>query len=400
MNCGLCSDVCPKRSITIRRTKHSIYPEVDHELCTDCGLCQKVCAGKGIEIGNLSKQLYASDSTYDKYLGYYHTCFSGYSLDKDNQLHAASGGCLTSFLRYLLDKNYITGAVVVGFEKENPTTTCAFIAHTSKEITESRGSKYAVVSFEGIISQILEEKGQYVVVGLPCLIQGFRKYEQTIKKLSQYIFGYFSIYCSSTRTTNVADYLMYRYKVNKEDVKRFEYRGNGCLGYMTFYGDGSEMLRQVPYEHYWQGMRGFFNNARCSLCIDHYGELADVSFGDIHIREYINNKIGINSLFSRNAKWTSLLNDAARAGYMELQTISPQIIRDSQGYAMRQKKGNGVANAIKLRSLMNEKNPAYDVQLIGHSSTKGLLKEIMKVLMRWIGRHRCMWWIVKTLDSK
>lgn len=54
------------------------------------------------------------------------------------------------------------------------------------------------------------------------------------------------------------------------------------------------------YQSYYHPLRSFFVPTRCVMCIDHYGELSDVSFGDIHIEPYMQDTIGINSFIVRN----------------------------------------------------------------------------------------------------
>ncbi len=401
VGCGVCQDVCKHKYITIKHGKDVNIPQIDSEQCIECGLCLKICVGKGIRIGELSKAFFkADDIVYDKYAGYIHTCFAGYSTDYDIRYHSASGGCLSHFLIYLLEKKIISGALVVGFQKTKPMEPVVSIAHTKEEILSSRSSKYCVVSYEGMIEKMLLEKGKYIVVGLPCHIEAFRKYAIIFKKLNDVVIGYFSIYCSSNRTMRSQEYLLYRYGINVAEIGSFAYRDNGCLGRMCFRDKEGKIIRSVPYQDFWMGMKGFFNVPRCSLCIDHYGELADVCFGDIHVGSYREDAIGVNSLCSRSSYWTSLLKHASEDGYLSLKEISIDVLNSSQQYAMRQKKGRGVAAAYKLRSLLRKSNPQYDVPLLAKPTIADIFKDAIKYLMRFMGRHRMFWCLIKTIDQK
>ena len=152
MGCGICQDACAKKCIRIHHGKDVNYPVVDMEKCNECGLCLKVCAGHGIDLAARSKELFHEKSDgYDKYLGYYDKCFSGYSTNDDIRFHSASGGCLSQFLIFLLDKKYIDGAVVVGHEDSKPMTPHTFIARSKEEVLAGRSSKYCVTSYEGIL---------------------------------------------------------------------------------------------------------------------------------------------------------------------------------------------------------------------------------------------------------
>lgn len=195
-------------------------------------------------------------------------------------------------------------------------------------------------------------------------------------------------------------YLLYRYKVRKNSVKSFAYRDNGCLGSMFFKNERGQVLKSVPYPDYWIGMRGFFNVPRCSLCIDHYGELSSVSFGDLHVGEFRKDKIGISSIISRSSFWTNLLREAAEKGFLRLDVLDVEILKSSQQYAVRQKKGIGVASAFKLRLILKRKNPQYNVSLISNYTLLGLLKELLKYAMQYVGRHKQLWFIIKLLDRQ
>ena len=64
-------------------------------------------------------------------------------------------------------------------------------------LQEVRSSKYSLVSLNRTVRDIKNASGfRYVVVGLPCHIQGMRKLMAIDKKLRDKIFGLFAIYCS------------------------------------------------------------------------------------------------------------------------------------------------------------------------------------------------------------
>jgi len=396
MGCGICKDACAKKCIKIHHGKDVNYPIVDDVKCNECGICMKTCAGIGIDLNARSKALFEEKSVgKDQFIGYYDKCFSGYSTNHDIRYHSASGGCLSQFLIYLLDKKWIDGAVIVGYEDNRPMAPRTYIARTRDEVLAGRSSKYCVTSYEGILSEIKLAGGNYVVVGLPCQIQSLRKYTTVFKNVSKQIKGYFAIYCSSNRTMRSQDFLLYRYGVKRGDVAKFAYRDNGCLGEMVFEDKDGRILKTVPYQKFWIGMRGFFNVPRCATCIDHFGELGDVCFGDIHIGEYINDHVGVNSLISRSSEWTRILKNAVNDGYLHLDEISYGLVKESQGYAMRQKKGSGVSAAFKLRKLLGMKNPEYDEPfVVPRVGLKDISKAAMKCGMRWMGRQNWLWPII------
>lgn len=401
VGCGVCMDVCPKNCIQIN---HGVVnnPTVWEQDCVACGKCLKACPGKGVEIEKLSESFFAGEGIVkDSHIGYYHKCFSGYSNEYAIRYHCASGGSVSQFLIYLLERELIDGAVVVGFQKDAPMKPRVYIARRKEEVLDAKSSKYCVVAYDGIIAEIEKSEGRYVMVGLPCHIQGFRKAEKLSKKLSERMIGYFAIYCSAGKNMQSQDFFIWRYGVDKDKIARFAYRDYGCMGDMVFEDkQGKEIVNKIPLLSYYMSAKGFFTPWRCMLCIDHFGELADVCFGDIQIGEYRKDKTGVNSIVSRSAYWTRLLLEAKDAGCLHLDDIDAETVISSQGFCKHQKKGPGVVAEYNIRRMLGKALPEYDQPLLAQKAyAKDYIKSVMRIMMRYIGRRPSMWWIIKFLDK-
>lgn len=103
--CGICEDICPTHSITIKRKQGEYRPVLNKNKClgNKCGRCLKVCPGAEIDIPSLTQELFPTIKQ-DKYIGRYYSTYTGYSKDKDIRLHGASGGLVSQFLIFLLEK--------------------------------------------------------------------------------------------------------------------------------------------------------------------------------------------------------------------------------------------------------------------------------------------------------
>lgn len=400
MGCGVCNDVCHHNAISMTVKNGLNVPTVDTLKCNNCSLCLKTCAGRGINLNAIAFSKYDDkDTKSDRLIGRYLECYSGYSLDYDVRYHGASGGMVSQFLIYLLEKNIITGAVVTGFDQNNPLRPRSYIAYNKDDVLRGKSSKYCVVSFDGIISELKKAEGEFVVVGLPCHIQAFRKYETIFPKFKNKIKGYFSIYCSATKSYNSIDYMMERYNINPQEIKSFTYRDEGCMGYMIIKNHDDKILKKIKCLDYYIPLHGFFNTRRCSLCIDHYGELADVCFGDIKTGIDIEETTGESSLLVRNSEFKKLLEDAAEDGYIHLEKISAGKLNSTQGYAYKHKKGNGIEAAFLYRKLTGRKVPDYDVKIRLHFNLKFFIREFVNSICRFIGKHKCLWFIIRGLDK-
>jgi len=400
LGCGVCQDICPKGCIKIEHGRTNV-PKVDAAACIECGKCLKVCAGLGIRISERANTLFAGDDIKEnKYLGHYVECYKGYSTDYEIRYHSASGGCLSQFLIWLLEKGIIDGVVVTRFRDDDPMRPQTIVARTKKEIISGRSSKYCVVSIEGILTEIKKTLGKYVVVGLPCHIQAVRKCMDVDKTIRECIVGCFAIYCSSNKTMDSQRYLLYRYGVDKDKLKSFAYRDNGCLGSMYFRDEkGDSLVEPIYYLDYYLGMRAFFSVPRCGLCNDFFGELADVSFGDLNRGKADDDPVGISSLIVRSDYWNNLLEKCVEEGAMHLEEIDEEAMINAQGYCRAAKKGPGFYANMKWRKMWGKAVPRYDNLLPITPSKTAYLKIIATSMMRFVGKHPSLWFIIKYLDK-
>lgn len=400
-SCGICAGSCPKKCISFNYGSEINTPEVDGNACVECGLCYEVCPGKGIQLINLSTSLFGQEDGIlkDLCIGHYLHCYVGHSSDENIRMHCATGGMVTQFLTWLLKKNYIDGAVVVRYSKDNPFETEPFIATTEEEIWESRSSKYVILSMDKVSPLLSKMRGsRLVVVGLPCQIQGWRQLAKVNKTVREVIIGYFAIYCSVNKTKHSLLYYPWKYNVNPENVGRFTFRDDGCMGYMKFCDKSGDEIKKIPYKDFWFGSHSFFVNSRCLLCVDQLGELADISFGDIHIEPYSEDKIGTNSIITRSTKWEVLLKESREEGFLTLEEIPADTLVKSQKYTHHFKKGAGLKTNMLIRKWTGKCNPVYDYHYDGRIGLKSVVSELIKTMMRFVGHHRSMWCIVRFFD--
>ena len=399
-SCGICIGICYKNSIKFNYGSERNEPIIDSDNCVNCGLCYDICPGKGVELVKLGDKLFSNEENVklSPYCGHYLNSYTGHSTNEEIRYHSASGGMLTTFLLYLLKNHIIDGAVVVGYNKDDPFTPEAYIATSEKDILRSRGSKYIVTSFDKVVKDIIAFEGRLVVVGLPCHIQGLRNLASKNKRIKTNIIGYFSIYCSLNKTKHSIDYYLSHYKVDREKVGYFTFRDDGCMGYMKFVDKKGKIIVKVPYVSFWYGSHSFFQNKRCILCADHFGELADISFGDINISPYNNDKIGISSMVTRTVFWDNQLKSCEKQGYIKLNHCPINDVNASQSYSKNYKKGKGIQGYIKVREILGLKIPKYDILFEGKPSVKNYIGVILKYLMLFIGKHKSLWFIIHAFD--
>lgn len=232
--CGVCEGACPFDAITTVVEKGNFRPKIDSSKCKNCGRCIKACPGLGVGLVCLADKYQSETTCHNKMVGRYEKCFTGYSNDFEVRYHSASGGMVSQFLIWLLENKKIDGAVVTRFDQENSLLVKTFIATTREDIIAARSSKYAPVTLNRAVQDIKAASGsRYVIVGLPCHIQGLRKLMEIDKKLRDKVVGLFGIYCSCGRSFYMTEQVFKERGIPKDKITYFQYRDEGCLGKMV-----------------------------------------------------------------------------------------------------------------------------------------------------------------------
>ena len=399
--CGICQGACPSHAVSIVVRKGEFRPQIDVSRCNNskgCHRCYDVCPGLGVDLLELAKKEFGEDGIIeDKYIGRYLKCYTGYSKDEELRYHAASGGSLSQFLIWLLENDKIDGAVVTKFDKFEPMKVKSIVAKTREDIVSAKGSKYAPTTLGDAINNLKKEKGnRFVVVGVPCQIEGLRKLMSLDKKLASKVCGLFSVFCSGSRSFNFTEYVMKERNIDIGKIDYLAYRDNGCLGGLVVKGTNIDFYED--YQSYCHPLRSFFIPRRCVLCVDHFGELSDVSFGDIHIEPYKNDKIGVNSIVTRNPLWDDLLTQAEKSGVLSLDTLNPEVLLNSQVMAKVKKKRNVIF--CKILKIIGRKAPEYGSDYGTRINIKSLLDFLQMRFQQFVGQHKKLWWIISLLKAK
>ncbi len=420
--CGICQGACPSTAISMHVSKNGTFlPSIDKSKCKNaqgCHRCYDSCPGVGINLIGLARQEFNDENIHeDKMVGRYLKCFSGYSNDNEVRKHSASGGMVSQFLIWLIENKIIDGAVVTKFDNKNPLMVSSYIAKTKEEIIAARSSKYAPVTLNHIVQDIKNSFGsKYVIVGVPCHIQGIRKIATIDKQLRTKIVGFFSLYCSCGRTFNLTEFILKERKIQRNNLKNFQYRDDGCLGflkatlssqdttlkpfnqYATLTIEGNDQIYKEHFQSYYHPLRSFFVPKRCLFCIDHYGELADISFGDIHIKPYSDDRIGTNSIIVRKKEWLNLLQQCKAEGLVTLSEITFKTISDSQPMSYKKKGRNGAF--IRIAQTMGRKVPKYDVNYLRRPTFRDFIDYVQNRIQQFLGSHKKLWFIIPFLKAK
>jgi coenzyme F420 hydrogenase subunit beta len=182
--------------------------------------------------------------------------------------------------------------------------------------------------------------------------------------------------------------------LNIDKIDYLAYRDRGNQGGLVVKGEGIDYYQD--YRKYCHPLKSIFNPRRCLFCIDHYGVLSDISFGDINVSPYNQDKIGINSLIVRNSTWSSLLQEAYKSGCIYLKEIEAKVVNESQPSA-KMKKGRN----MRFVYMMNKFGfvvPKYDTQ-INKFGKSDILKYLTNRGQQFIGSHKVLWPLIKLIKK-
>jgi coenzyme F420 hydrogenase subunit beta len=387
--CGVCAAVCPHGALdmTLDDARGGFVPQTYEEDCRHCRLCYEVCPGHRVDFDGLSRKV-LGDIPSDVALGRYLASYVGHARDGNIRYDSASGGLVTALLIFALEHELIDGALVTRMRSDNPLMPEPFIARTRREILSAAGSKYCPVTIGAALKEILNSRGRFAVVGLPCHIQGIRKIEQQIAELAGRIRYRISIACSFNYSFHGTRRFIESLGIPPGQVQELQYRGRGWPGSMLLRLK-NETETVVPLAQYYRRL-GPYSLWRCLLCSDMLGELSDLSFGDAWLPELVKtDKAGSSFVVSRTPEAEELLEAAAAREAVELSELGLQPLLASQGRALFKKRK--LKARMRLARLWGRRVPVYRQKLM--DPTPGDYLNMLKLFVaRYAlsGNHRVL----------
>ena len=289
-----------------------------------------------LEKGKKTKKKILDTTKPEKYIGNYVALRKGYAVDEDIRNHAASGGMITALLCHLLRTGKIDGAWVsrtkivdgkLGYD--------TFIATTEEEIRSASSSIYMSMPLLKHVDMVRKFDGKVAVVMTPCVMKGFNALLKKEPALQKKVVLKLGLYCSGNHSDKATLVSLKQAKVSLEGAKRLYYRQGHWRGQSAVvYEDGSEKTFSYTKTICAYKNAYFFEKGGCMTCQDHFAEGADISFGDIWLKEMKNNPIKHTSCVIRNQKAYELYRSAVEAGVIQDSHISGRDMVRSQKRAL------------------------------------------------------------------
>ncbi len=272
----------------------------------------------------------------EKYIGEHIACRMGYASDESIRKNAASGGMVTALLCHLLETKQIDGAWVTRSEiKDGKLGYRTFIATTPGELRECSSSVYMYMPLLQHVDMLREFDGRAAVVLVPCQMRAFSAMLEKDEALAAKVALKVGLYCSGSHHENATLLPLRKKKISLDGAVRLYYRRGHWRGLSAVvYADGSEKTLSYTKTICAYKNAYFFSRESCMVCQDHYCNAADISFGDIWLKEMKKEPIKHTSCVIRNEKALAMFNSAVTAGAITARRIDDTRMLRSQKRAL------------------------------------------------------------------
>lgn len=251
-----------------------------------------------------------------KYMGEYVTCRKGYAADETIRSNAASGGMVTALLCHLLRTGQIDGAWVTRSEiKEGKLSYKTFIATTEEEVRSASSSIYMHIAMLKHMDMVKKFNGKIAVVLVPCMMENFCRILEKDRELSEKIVLKLGLYCSGGHSDKATYLSMEQAGIDLDGAVRMYYRRGHWRGISSvIYENGDEKSFSYTKTICSYKNAYFFEKDSCMTCQDQFAYAADISFGDIWLKEMKGNEIKHTSCVIRSQRAWEFYKSAVEAG--------------------------------------------------------------------------------------
>lgn len=367
IGCGVCAGVCPKENLKMDwSNKGELIPFTMDSCSANCSICLDICPfyDHNIDQDDIAQCIFSKghEIKYDQYAGYYIDCHVGHVQNEKKRLKSASGGVATSFLTSLLKKNIVEKVVAVGTSSDESRMFDFIILNSEEEVNSCAGSVYYPVEISGVLKEILKDKNEtkYAVIALPCVVYALRLAMENIPKLKDKIKVIASLTCGQLQNRFCTELLAVESgipveKLFKMDFRRkYEDKSASDFAHIAFDEKNEEGVpkpySELPF-HLWKYQ--YFKQNACNFCDDVFGELADVTFMDAWLPEYVKDYMGTSLIITRTSLAQNILKSSDE---LNLNKIGIEEVLKSQ-WGVIEKKRVLLKGRLYIKELSNLWHP-------------------------------------------
>ena len=353
IGCGTCAAVCPRERLDVVWNDRGCYEAKEKgEGCPeDCALCMDVCPfadGRPNE-DELGYHLYSRVPNIGRSadVGYYRSCYVGYSLRGGQRENGASGGMATWFLTEML-RRAIADYVVCVQPQPGPRPLFKYVVCDSPEQVElGAKSAYYPVEMSEILRRILADEGRYAIICLPCFSKSLRLAVRSVRRLEERLTCVAGLVCGHGANAYFAEYAAALANPKAGPPSRITFRtknprlpaadhGTEC----SWDSEAGTSTKTIPWSkglaRAWSGY--WFTPNPCLYCDDVFAETADIVFMDAWLPKYASDYRGTSLVVTRSEMSEDVVRKGIEAGEVRLTPCTLNDVARSQATALREKR--------------------------------------------------------------
>jgi coenzyme F420 hydrogenase subunit beta len=280
--CAGCVVTCPHDVIGYEHEEGKYKPfHLEEELGLDnclhgekgCTTCTRACPRFRSWESAANNHLFGRDRQDDEMAGIWEQLLLTRATDRTQHEKGQDGGFVTAMLSWLLDNNYIEGALVSGVEQDDAWKAKPVLVQTKEEVLATAGSRYTYCANPLALPEA-KEKGltKLALVGMGCQVSSppvmWDRKAGKVSKPFQFNIG---LLCSKTFDDAIFTELFEpKYGLKKQDMVKMNIKG----AFQIWMKDGSYHEIDLKECHQW-------TREGCKNCPDFAAEHADISTGGI-----------------------------------------------------------------------------------------------------------------------
>lgn len=371
VGCGACK-LELQESVSINLCDNGFYQAKLKAGVDPSSIADKICpfSSSYLNETELGEKIYG-DKQYEPKIGYYNQVYAGHVINHYNRNTSSSGGLTTWFAKKLLENKVVDGIVHVGQTKS---MFGYIISYNIDELEDKKNkkSRYYPVSFSDLIAEINNNGKNYLFIGIPCFVKSIRlAQEQGFVKNITYVF---SLLCGHMKSADFSKSLAWQLNVLPDDVRSVDFRvkvdGHKANDYFIEVENVSGIIAKGQssslFGTNW-GL-GFFKHKACDFCDDIAGELADMTFGDAWLPQFLNDSQGTNIVISRNDYLDTLL--VQYSDEISIVSLKTEDFYNSQAGNYRHRREGLITRIDNERGWVPQKRVEFSTQNISNQRKK------------------------------
>jgi coenzyme F420 hydrogenase subunit beta len=336
--------------------KENLQPVLDSGMCVACGACiaadfdvtlefdqqrmmyqpsgpgssdaARVCPAMQVDFSGLHDHIFPGATVTEH--GVISSVHLAQSTNRERNVNSSSGGMIKELLHAYLADETVDG--VIALAKDRGLQYKPVLITDPAKIDQLPGSIYHNLPLDGTLALLRENQGRYILVTLPCQLEGIYTYIHTCEpSLADRIHTVIGLSCGWNYSHHALKAICSFKGIDYETISDISYRGGGPVGKLviTTPGKTRRINRRVDFS-YQVAFDRSFNIPRCHVCVDHVNYLADIVVADAWLPSTVMTKTGISMLICRTAETTAMVRKLEKEGKIRCVDADVDDIVESQ----------------------------------------------------------------------